>query len=122
MKRARRTLSRTVSAKRCGWEPDCSGLPSEVTFEPGREWQVRNWSASCGPLVNGKEKLRAAAREGREVKGGLPPPPTEETETGSVPELRAFLSCHEKNAVEMLMRAGIMDAPAKAKGIGCSAG
>lgn len=36
------TLSRMVSVERCGQEPDSSGLPGEVTFESGHEWQVRN--------------------------------------------------------------------------------
>lgn len=36
------TLSRMVSVERCGQEPDSNGLPGEVTFESGNEWQVRN--------------------------------------------------------------------------------
>lgn len=56
------TLSRMVSAGRCGQKPDCSGLAGEVTFEPGREWQVRNWSASCDPLLDGGEEPEGRGR------------------------------------------------------------
>lgn len=49
-------MSSRVSAERCGQKPDCSGLAGEVTFEPGCEWQVRNWSASCDPLLDGREE------------------------------------------------------------------
>jgi hypothetical protein len=33
-------LSRMVSAERCGQQPDCSRSTGEVTFQPGKEWQV----------------------------------------------------------------------------------
>lgn len=64
------TLSRTVSAEGCGPKSDCSRF--KVTFEAGCAWQVRNWSASCRSLTDGDKKLRAVAREGWRVKGGLP--------------------------------------------------
>lgn len=55
-RRAWMTLSRMVSVERRGQRADCSGSPGEVTFEPGREWRVRNWSASSEPLIDCEEK------------------------------------------------------------------
>lgn len=68
------TLSRTVSAERCGQKPDCSGLAGEVTVEPGREWQVRNWSASCKPLLDGEEEPEGSGRRRMEGQRRAPPP------------------------------------------------
>lgn len=64
------TLSRTVSAEDVVRSQTAVDLPGKVTSEPGREWQVRNWSAICGPLIDGEEEPRAVAREGRRVRGG----------------------------------------------------
>lgn len=59
--------------ERCGQKPDCSGLPGEVTFESGREWQVRNWSASCGPLIDGEEEPEGSSRRKKEGQRRAPP-------------------------------------------------
>lgn len=66
------TLSRTVSAERCGQQPDCSGSTGEVTFEPGSEWQVRKWSGSWEPCLGGGGKLVGSSHR---RKGGSGRPP-----------------------------------------------
>ena len=66
-------MSRMVSVQRGGQKLDCHGLPGEVTFEQGREWQVRNWSASCEPLMDGKEKPEGSSRRRKEGQRGFPP-------------------------------------------------
>lgn len=63
------TLSRMVSAERCGQQPDCSGSTGEVTFEPGSEWQVRNWSASWGSLTGGGGKPGGSSQRWKEGVG-----------------------------------------------------
>lgn len=67
-------LSRTVSAERCGQKPDCSGLPGEVTFEPGCEWQVRSQPASCGPLTDGEEETEDSGCRRQGDQGRAPAP------------------------------------------------
>lgn len=66
------TLSETVSAERCGQKPVCRELPGEATFEPGHEWQVRNWSASCGPLGGGEEKPEGSGWRRKESQRRAP--------------------------------------------------
>lgn len=44
-----------------------------MTVEPGREWQVRNRSASCEPLLDGEEEPEGSGRRRMEGQRRAPP-------------------------------------------------
>lgn len=56
IRRAVMILLEIVLVERCGQKLDCRELLGEAIFELGYEWQVRNWSVSCGLFGGGEEK------------------------------------------------------------------
>lgn len=87
--------------ERCGQKPDCNGLPGEVTFESGREWQVRNCGVPALDHSSVVKRSQGTVAKGREREGA----PPRWRRPGE------FTGCamRRENADEMLMGKGIMD-------------